>query len=44
MEELRHHLDYFTKDFTSFLEAIIVENEYGEFSYLQKIIVTFYCF
>ena len=36
MEELRHHLDYFTKDFTSFLEAIIVENEYGEFSYLQK--------
>ena len=41
MEELRHHLDYFTKDFTSFLDAIIVENEYGEFSYLQEIIVTF---
>ena len=41
MEELRHHLDYFTKDFTSFLDAIIVENEYGEFSFLEEIIFTF---
>ena len=33
MEELRNHLEYFTKDFVSFLETVIVENDYGKFFY-----------
>ena len=36
MEELRNHLDYFTKDFVSFLETVIAENDYGQLFLCSK--------
>ncbi len=36
MEELRNHLDFFTQDFQSFLESIIIENKYGECDFFLK--------